>query len=144
VFFTKKLKILLFLRHQGAIIHTKEVILMHIGDRIKARRLALGWSQRDLAARMGYKNHSAITRTEAGTVDLSQSRVEQFAKVLDTTPGYLMGWVSEDDSKKNNELAKLVVRLRTDNDFYNTVTALAALDEKEYRGVSDLVAALHK
>lgn len=117
---------------------------MHVGDRIKARRLAMGWSQRDLAARMGYKNHSAVARAEAGTVDLSQSRVEQFAKVLNTTPGYLMGWVTEEQSKKNDQLAKLIVRMRTDEDFYNTVVGLAALNEKQYRGIKDLVAAFHE
>jgi hypothetical protein len=63
---------------------------------------------------------------------------------LGTTPGYLMGWVTEDESKKNDQLAKLIVKMRTDDDFYNTVAALAALDEKQYRGISDLVAALQK
>lgn len=117
---------------------------MHIGDRIKNCRIALNWTQEYLAHRMGYKSKSTINKIELGINDIPQSRVEQFAKVLDTTPGYLMGWVSEEESKKNNELAKLVVRMRTDTDFYNTVAALAALDEKQYRGVKDLVAALHK
>ncbi len=117
---------------------------MHIGDRIKARRVALGWSQRDLAARMGYKNHSAVARAEAGTVDLSQSRVEQFAQVLEVTPGYLMGWVSEEESQKNNELAKLLVKMRKDEDFYNTVVSLAALDEKQYRSIAQLVTAFNE
>lgn len=114
---------------------------MHIGDRIKDRRLELGWSQRDLAARMGYKNHSAVARAEAGTVDLSQSRVQQFAEVLGVTPGYLMGWVSKEDSKKNDSLASIVVRMRMDDDFYNTVAKLAELNEKQYRGVQQLIAA---
>lgn len=114
---------------------------MHIGDRIKARRIALGWSQRDLATRMGYKNHSAIARAEAGTVDLPQSKVEQFAQVLGVTAGYLMGWVDAATSEKNDQLAKLIVKMRTDNDFYNTVVALAGLNEKQYRGVQQLIAA---
>lgn len=114
---------------------------MHIGDRIKARRMSLGWSQRDLAARMGYKNHSAVARAESGAVDLPQSKVEQFAEVLGVTPGYLMGWVDVETSEKNDQLAKLVVRLRTDSDFYNTVVALAGLNEKQYRGVQHLISA---
>jgi len=117
---------------------------MHIGERIKARRLSLGWSQRDLAARMGYKNHSAVARAEAGTVDLPQSKVEQFAQVLEVTTGYLMGWVDVDTSKKNDQLAKLIVKMRTDNDFYNTVAALASLNEKQYRGIKDLIAAFNE
>jgi len=31
--------------------------------------------------------------------------------------------------------------MRTDNDFYNTVVALAGLNEKQYRGVQQLIAA---
>lgn len=117
---------------------------MHIGERIKARRTELGWTQRDLAERMGYKNHSAIARTESGQVDLPQSKVEQFANVLGVTPGYLMGWINKETAEKNDQLAKLIVRMRTDEDFYATVVALASLNEKQYRGIKDLVAAFHE
>lgn len=114
---------------------------MHIGERIKARRLSLGWSQRELAEKMGYKNHSVVARVEAGTVDLPQSRVDQFAKVLGLSHSYLLGLVSEEDNKKNDQLAKLVVKMRSDEDFYNTVLALSELTEKQYRGVQQLIAA---
>ncbi len=117
---------------------------MHVGERIKARRLSLGWSQRELAAKMGYKNHSVVARVESGAVDLPQSRLEQFAKVLGVTHGYLLGLVSEEASVKNDQLAKLVVKMRTDADFYNTVAALAKLNEKnekQYKSVKDLIAA---
>jgi hypothetical protein len=90
---------------------------------------------------MGYKNHSAVARAEAGTVDLPQSKVEQFAQVLGVTPGYLMGWVDAATAEKNDQLAKLIVKMRTDNDFYNTVVALAKLNEKQYRGVQQLISA---
>lgn len=117
---------------------------MHIGDRIKARRVSLGWSQRDLAERMGYKNHSAVARAESGAVDLPQSKVEQFAQVLGVTPGYLMGWVDLATSEKNDQLAKLVVKLRTDSDFYNTVVALAELNEAQYQGVKQILSAFNE
>jgi transcriptional regulator with XRE-family HTH domain len=115
---------------------------MHIGDRIKARRVSLGWSQRELAEKMGYKNHSVVARVEAGKVDLPQSRLDQFAKVLGLSHGYLIGIVSEEESKKNDQLAKLVVKLRSDSDFYNTVLKLSNMSEKQYRGVQQLIAAL--
>ena len=66
-----------------------------IGARIKARRQELKMTQRDLAARMGYTDHTTITRIEAGKTDPPQSRVAQFAKVLGTTPGHLLGWDAE-------------------------------------------------
>ncbi len=117
---------------------------MHIGERIKERRISLGWTQRELATKMGYKNHSVIARVESGAVDLPQSRLEQFAKVLGVTHGYLIGLVSEKQSEKNDQLAKLIVKMRTDNDFYNTVVALAKLNEKQYRGIKDLIAAFNE
>ena len=68
---------------------------MILGERIKARRKELGLSQRELSDRVGYSNHSTITRIEAGKVDLPQSKIKQFAEALGTTPGHLMGWDAE-------------------------------------------------
>ena len=65
---------------------------MTIGDRIKERRKELNLSQRELAERMGYSNHSTVVRVEAGQVDLPQSRIVKFA--------YIMGW--ETDNNTNN------------------------------------------
>lgn len=65
---------------------------MTIGERIKARRVELGLSQRALAAKMGYKNHTAITYVESGNTDLPHSRIKQFADALGVSMGYLMGW----------------------------------------------------
>ena len=57
-----------------------------IGERIKKRRLELGWSQRELARRMGYKDNSTLARIEKGTVDVYQNKIVQFATILKTTP----------------------------------------------------------
>ena len=116
---------------------------MHIGEKIKARRVELGWSQRDLAERMGYKSHSVIARIEAGIIDLNQSRLDQFASVLGVSHAYLLGLVSEEESKKNDQLAKLIVRLRADADFYNTVASLANLvdsNQRQFKLVQQLIA----
>lgn len=68
---------------------------MTLYDRIKELRLELGMTQDDLAHAMGYKDRSMITKIEAGKVDISQKKVVEFARVLGTTPGYLMGWNPE-------------------------------------------------
>lgn len=65
---------------------------MTIGERIKKRRNELKWSQRELSDRMGYSNHSTITKIEAGKVDIPQSRIVQFAEVLNVSVADLMGW----------------------------------------------------
>lgn len=65
---------------------------MTIGDRIKSRREELGWTQEELAMKMGYKSKSTINKVEMGKVDVSQKKIPQYAKVLMTTEKYLMGW----------------------------------------------------
>lgn len=68
---------------------------MTVYDRIKNRRIELGMSQADLANKLGYKSRSAINKIESGLRDISQSKLSQFAEVLETTPTYLMGWDDE-------------------------------------------------
>ena len=63
-----------------------------VGDRILIMRKHLGWTQEELAKRMGYKSKSTINKIEMGINDIPQSKIVLFAKVLGTTPAYLMGW----------------------------------------------------
>lgn len=65
---------------------------MTIYDRIKLRREELGMSQEDLAKLTGYTDRSSIAKIENGVNDITQSKVVTFAKALNTTPAYLMGW----------------------------------------------------
>lgn len=118
---------------------------MHIGERIKAKRISLGWSQRDLAEKMGYKNHSVIARIEAGTVDLPQSRVDQFAKVLGLSHGYLLGLISEAQSNQNTHNARLTGKIIKDPVFNRAVTNLDKLQEinpEGFENVNALIATL--
>lgn len=120
---------------------------MTIGERIRTRRKELNLSQRELAARLGYTDHTTLNRIEADKVDLPQSRIVKIAEVLRVTPGYLLGMVSEDESKKNDQLAKLIVKMRTDTDFFEAVAGLANLrdsKEKQYRNIKELIAAFEE
>ncbi|MGD6877874.1 helix-turn-helix domain-containing protein [Bacillus infantis] len=67
----------------------------NIGNRIKQKREEYGWTQEELARRMGYKSKSTINKIEMGKNDVVQSNVVKFAEVLNTTPAYLMGWDQE-------------------------------------------------
>lgn len=59
---------------------------------IKARREELGLSQEELAARLGYKTKSTISRIEHGQIDLTYSRILAFAEALETSEPALFGW----------------------------------------------------
>ena len=72
---------------------------MTIYERIRLLRIKAGMSQEDLARAMGYKDRSMITKIESGKVDISQKKIIAFARVLNTTPGYLMGWSDEAEKK---------------------------------------------
>ncbi len=71
-----------------------------IGKRIKEKRESLGMTQEELAAKLGYKNKSSIAKIETGTNDIVQSKVVEFANILDTTVAYLMGWETIPKSSK--------------------------------------------
>ena len=63
-----------------------------IGERIKLKREQSGMTQEELASKLGYKSKTTIAKIENGTNDIVQSKVRDFAKVLNTTIAYLMGW----------------------------------------------------
>lgn len=65
--------------------------MLEIYNNIKRYRKRLGMTQSELAERMGYADKSMISRVEQGKIDLTQSRVIAFAKVLHVTPSELLG-----------------------------------------------------
>ena len=70
---------------------------MTIGERIKKRRLELGLSVDELAAKLN-KNRATIYRYESNDIEnLPISVLEPLARVLQTTPAYLMGWADSED-----------------------------------------------
>lgn len=75
-------------------------IMAEIGKRIREKREAIGMTQEELASKLGYKNKSSIAKIETGANDIIQSKVVEFANVLDTTVAYLMGWDNPTPSRK--------------------------------------------
>lgn len=114
---------------------------MKIGERIKQRRQELKWSQRELASRMDY-DHSTITRIETGKIDIPQSRVVQFSKVLGVSIAYLMGWDNEEQvemQKKNDTLSDIILQLREDSELLDIVKTFAALDTEKRNIVKSVI-----
>lgn len=63
---------------------------------IKRRREELGMSQRELAARCGYSDHTTIAKMEKGLVDITIGRLKKIADALEIDPIELTGWNEED------------------------------------------------
>ena len=75
-----------------------------VGVYIKRRREELGLTQEELATKMGYKSKSTIGKIEMGINDITQTKVEEFARILDTSVSYLMGWEDEEAKDIQNRI----------------------------------------
>ena len=58
---------------------------------IKKYRLENGWTQTELANKVGYSDKSMISKIEKGEVDLSQSQIWKFADVFGISAPVLFG-----------------------------------------------------
>ena len=70
----------------------------------------------------------------------------KLAQVLNISEAWLLGYdvpmERTAESKKNDQLAKLVVKMRTDAEFYEAVVSLSALADsnlEQYRGMVQLL-----
>ena len=109
----------------------------HIGLKIKERRMELGLTQEELAAKMGYKSKSAINKIELGVNDVSQSKVVKLAEALHTTPAHLMGW-----DKEPENLADLAATILQDQQLLNMAEKYLTLCPADKRAVRVMVDAL--
>ena len=75
---------------------------------IRKLRKQNSWSQEELATRMGYGDRSSIAKIEGGKVDLSQSKILDFARVFGVDPSELMG---DDGLSDDNEQSKTIREL---------------------------------
>lgn len=76
---------------------------MDIGNRIKSRRIELGLSVDDVAAKIG-RNKATVYRYEKGDIQNVSSQVlEPLAKALNTTPAYLLGIPRSEQTNLNDE-----------------------------------------
>ena len=86
----------------------------------------------------------AVSYYLAGKSKPKADRLYIIAQALDVSEVWLLGYDvpigRTDDQKKNDQLAKLIVRMRRDEDFYKTVSALGELTENQYRSIQQLIA----
>ena len=118
-----------------------------IADRLREALTAAGKKQADLVRETGL-DRGSVSSYLSGKYEPKQKAIYKMAQALDVSESWLLGYdvpmARTPESKKNDQLAKLIVKMRTDNDFYNTVAALASLNEKQYRGIKDLITAFNE
>lgn len=72
---------------------------MTVADRIKQRREELNLTQEELAARMGLKGKSSISKIESSGNAVTLKNISKCAQALNTTTNYLMGWYDNPDDR---------------------------------------------
>nr|DAU49797.1 MAG TPA: helix-turn-helix domain protein [Caudoviricetes sp.] len=74
------------------------------GERLKLRRKEIGFSAEKVAEQLGV-SPATIYRYEKGDIEkVPVDSLAELAKILQTTPAYLMGWESQSEWKDNNAL----------------------------------------
>ena len=100
-----------------------------IGDRAKQRRLELGWTQEDLARRMGYKSLTSINKIEMNKNDIPQKKIAKFASVLGVSIPYLL----ELENEKPERLFDLIVQLDAEDRARIEERVLMMLENEKYQ-----------
>ena len=108
-----------------------------IGKNIRNRRIELGWTQEELALKMGYKSKSSINKIELDCNDIPQSKIKKFADVLMTSPKAIMGW--EDDQKISDAKLDIAIRIDEDDVFFEAVQLLDKLNSEQLQKITDLM-----
>lgn len=114
-----------------------------VGSKIQQRRKELGMTQLELAQKLRYKDRSTIAKIEKGIIDITQSKVVEFADALDTTPSYIMGWEDEVDRTLTDDLADVFGNLVQDEQLSECVIKLSKLDENDRNAVYVLVNSIY-
>ena len=118
---------------------------IELKDRLREAMEARGLRSVDIVEKTGIPKVT-ISYYLSGKTTPRSDKLYLIAQALDVSEAWLLGYdvpmARSTESKKNDQLAKLIVRLRTDEDFYKMVSALAGLSESKYRSIEQLITAL--
>lgn len=118
---------------------------MTIGKKIKDLRLKYDMTQEELAL-AAKTTKQTIHKYETGIIEnIPATKIKAIADKLKTTPAYLMGWQDEDNNivKKNDAIADIILKLRTDDDFLKVVEGLKELSPEQLTAVKTFLSAFN-
>jgi transcriptional regulator with XRE-family HTH domain len=118
--------------------------IAELKDRLKEALDAKQMRAVELTQKTGVPK-SAVSFYLAGKSQPKADRLYLIARALDVSETWLLGYdvpmARSIESKKNDQLAKLVIKMRSDESLYNDVVALSELTEKQRQAVRQLIAA---
>lgn len=116
-------------------------------ERLREAMDAAGKKQADLMRETGL-DRGAISSYLSGKYEPKQVAIGKLAAALDVSEIWLCGYKvpreRTPEQKKNDHLAKMVVQLRRDPEFFDVVSALAELPADQYASIKQLITTLGK
>jgi len=115
---------------------------MHnIGLLIKQRREELGWTQEELAHKVGYKSRASINKIELQR-DVPIKKLKPIADVLGIDIHVLCGYDEEEfqaDKKFSIDNARFISLIRNDEELTKALTIYFSLPDDKKKYVTDLI-----
>lgn len=113
-----------------------------MANKIKELRKSKGLTLEDVGNLVGV-GKSTVRKWETGMIaNMKRDKILALANALDTTPAYLMGW--EEEQKKNDIQADIILRMRTDENFMSAVESLYKLDKDKLQSINNMLHTLFK
>ncbi len=116
-------------------------------DRLREALKTRGLRAADLVELTGIPK-GTVSYYLSGKTEPKADRLYLIAQALNINEAWLLGYDvpmgRAPERQKNDRLAKLVVKLKTDENFYNTVSALADLTEGQRRSIDQLITAFNE
>ena len=111
-------------------------------QRIRALIESSGKSYVELEKLTGVKKSSLQRYATGTTAKIPLEVIEKLSKTFGVTQEYLMGW--EEEQKKNDIQADIILRMRSDSDFSAAVESLYKLDKEKLQSVTQMLITLFK
>lgn len=110
--------------------------------KIKELRQEKGLTLEQVANIVGV-GKSTVRKWETGMIaNMKRDKIAALAKALGTTPVCLMGW--EEEQKKNDIQADIILKMRTDAKFMTAVENLYRLDGEQLESITQMLQTLFK
>ena len=118
---------------------------MNVGDKIRIARMNKGMTQEELGNALGVQK-SAIAKYENGrVVNIKRSTLKKISDVLGIAPSELIfDAYIEEEQKKNDIQADIILKMRTDKEFMSVVETLYKLDKEKLQSINQMLTTLFK
>lgn len=112
---------------------------MEINERIKARRLELGLTLKDVADALNVAE-STVSRYETSNIqNMGIDKIKTLADVLKCSPEYLMGWETASPPGIDYHVGELLVMVRQDPNLRELVRLISHLNNFQQENLLNFV-----